>query len=182
MKEESDSGAAAVRTAVPRRRWVWVALLPVLLVAGFFAWRMWWPLQPEEPLRAVELVTVPGVKSCPSFSPDGDHVTFAWSGPRQDNFDIYVQQIGAGPPLRLTTDPRHDYNPVWSPDGRWIAFLRSESLRFPRGGTILQTAESELLLIPPWAGRSANWPRSGWVKPTGIRRSLPGVPTATVWS
>jgi len=152
VKEESDSGAAAMLTAPPRRRWVWAALLPVLLVAGFFAWRMWWSPQPEEPLRAVELVTVPGLKSSPSFSPDGDHVAFAWNGPKQDNFDIYVQQIGAGPPLRLTTDPRNDYNPVWSPDGRWIAFLRSESLGSPRGGIILQTAKSELRLIPPLGG------------------------------
>ena len=112
VKEESDSGAAALKAAAPpRRRWVWAALLPVLLVAGFFAWRMWWPPQPEEPLRAVELVTVPGVKSSPSFSPDGDHVAFAWNGPKQDNFDIYVQQIGAGPPLRLTTDSAHRLRP-----------------------------------------------------------------------
>ena len=152
VKEESDSGAAAMLTTPPRRRWVWAALLPVLLVAGFFAWRMWWPPQPEEPLRAVELVTVPGLKSSPSFSPDGDHVAFAWNGPKQDNFDIYVQQIGAGPPLRLTTDPRSDYNPAWSPDGRWIAFLRSESLGSLRGGTVLQTGRSELRLIPPLGG------------------------------
>jgi serine/threonine protein kinase/Tol biopolymer transport system component len=153
VKEESDSGAAAMKAATtPRRRWVWAALLPVLLVVGFFAWRMWWPGQPEEPLRAVELVTVPGLKSSPSFSPDGDHVAFAWNGPKQDNFDIYVQQIGAGSPLRLTTDPRSDYNPAWSPDGRWIAFLRSESLGSPREGTILQTGRSELRLIPPLGG------------------------------
>ena len=28
--------------------------------------------------------------------------------------------------LRLTTDAGNDYSPVWSPDGRWIAFLRGE--------------------------------------------------------
>ena len=53
-----------------------------------------------------------------------------------------MQQIGAGSPLRLTTDPSNDYNPVWSPDGRWIAFLRSQS----EGG------KSELRLIPPLGG------------------------------
>ena len=40
----------------------------------------------------------------PSFSPDGNHVAFTWTGPKQDNADVYVQQIGAGSPLRLTTD------------------------------------------------------------------------------
>ena len=153
VKEESDSGAATLQVAPPPKRLVGWAVLLVVLVAGFVAWRILRPSQPGEPARAAEFVTVPGIKSSPSFSPDGDHVAFAWNGPKQDNFDIYVQQIGAGPPLRLTTDPRHDYSPAWSPDGRWIAFLRSESpVGFPRRETLLQTANSELLLIPPLGG------------------------------
>jgi len=37
-----------------------------------------------------------------------------------------VKLIGTdGPPLQLTTGPSWDYNPVWSPDGRFIAFLRN---------------------------------------------------------
>jgi Tol biopolymer transport system component len=77
----------------------------------------------------------------PSFSPEGNQVAFSWNGKNQDNTDIWVQQIGSsGAPLRLTTDSANDYNPVWSPDGRWIAFLRGES------------AGSELRLIPPLGG------------------------------
>jgi Tol biopolymer transport system component len=38
--------------------------------------------------------------------------------------DIYVKQTGAGTPLQLTKGPAHDTNPAWSPDGRYIAFLR----------------------------------------------------------
>ena len=33
--------------------------------------------------------------------------------------------IGAGTPLRLTTDPADDQSPAWSPDGRHVAFIRS---------------------------------------------------------
>jgi Tol biopolymer transport system component len=96
---------------------------------------------------------------------------------RQDNPDIYVQQVGSGSPFRLTTDPSNDYNPVWSPDGRWIAFLRTESpsLSMPVG-------KSELRLIPPLGGPSAYWPRSGYAKPMSFRRTLHGVRTAVVWS
>ena len=51
-------------------------------------------------------------------------IAFAWNGEGQDNFDIYRKLIGAGEPLRLTRDPADDESPAWSPDGRFIAFLR----------------------------------------------------------
>jgi eukaryotic-like serine/threonine-protein kinase len=123
------------------RRWAWAGLLPALLVAGFLAWRAWRAPESTEPLRAVPLTTLPGLARYPSLSPDGNHVAFTWSGAKQDNPDIYVQQIGAGQPYRLTTDPSNDYNPVWSPDGRSIAFLRGQ----------LQ-GKSELRLIAPLGG------------------------------
>jgi Tol biopolymer transport system component len=69
-------------------------------------------------------------------------VAFAWTGPKQDNQDIYVHQIGAGAPLRLTTDPAEDRGASWSPDGRAIAFLRP-------GKDGLKT---EVRLIPPLGG------------------------------
>ncbi len=137
-------GAMAARPS-PRRRWAW-ALIPLLPAAGFLAWRSIPAPEPTEPLRAVALTTFPGAELYPSFSPDGNHVAFTWTGPKQDNTDVYVQQIGAGSPLRLTTSPQVDYNPVWSPDGRWIAFLRGEPSR------PLARSHRELRLIPPLGG------------------------------
>ncbi len=144
---QEESGSAKRVRAPSRWRWAWAASVPVLLVAGYFAWQALLEPQPTEPLRAVALTTFPGAELYPSFSPDGNHVAFTWTGPKQDNPDIYVQQIGAGSPLRLTTDPRSDYNPVWSPDGRWIAFLRGESSSLQP-----QRGKSELRLIPPLGG------------------------------
>ena len=123
-------------------RWAWSALLPLLLVAGFFAWRAWRATENAEPFRAVPLTSLTGAKRYPSFSPDGNHLAFTWTGPKQDNQDVYVQQIGSDSQLRLTSDPRIDYNPVWSPDGRWIAFLRRQ----------WEAGTSEVRLIPPLAG------------------------------
>jgi Tol biopolymer transport system component len=54
-------------------------------------------------------------------------MAFSAAGP-DGNIDIYVQQIGAGNPLRLTTDPAPDWSPVFSPDGRYIAFTRKGTL------------------------------------------------------
>jgi eukaryotic-like serine/threonine-protein kinase len=118
------------------------AALAVLLVAGYAAWLIWRTPQMVEPLRAVALTTFPGQELYPSISPDGKQVAFSWNGPKQDNFDIYIQIIGSGAPLQLTTHPERDYNAAWSPDGRWIAFLRANP----------QSSRSELRIVPPLRG------------------------------
>jgi serine/threonine protein kinase len=147
--EESRSDRRARAPARRRRAWALLSALPAaLLVAGYFAWQAWRGPDEKEPLRAVALTTFPGMEGYPSFSPDGNHVAFMWTGPKQDNPDIYVQMIGSGPPLRLTHDPRSDYDPAWSPDGRSIAFLRAE--RLPPGSA--EVGRSEMWLTPPLGG------------------------------
>jgi len=82
------------------------------------------------------------VEVSPSFSPDGNHVAFAWWDESRRNFDIFVKMVGGGDPVRLTRDPAHDFSPAWSPDGRFIAYLRTLS-PFKRG----------VFLVPPIGGR-----------------------------
>ncbi len=140
---QAESGTAP-RARPVRSLWKWVTagLVSLLLIAAFAGWHTLRPPADTQPLRAVPLITQPGMQRYPSISPDGNHVAFTWIGPKRDNPDIYVQQIGAGEPLRLTTDPGNDYNPVWSPDGRSIAFLRRQS----------DSEVSEVRLIPPLKG------------------------------
>ncbi len=128
VKEESESGVVERASAsVPRKtkRLPAYAVVAVLaLIAG--AGARW---QFSRGHKAVPAKTIPftsfGSEKSPAFSPDGKLIAFSWSGPNRDNWDIYVQQIGAGSPLRLTTDPGFDSSPVFSPDGRYIAFTRN---------------------------------------------------------
>jgi Tol biopolymer transport system component/predicted Ser/Thr protein kinase len=148
LKEESDSGTLQVTPAVqqqPGRQRVWAAvLLAVFALGAGTLWFMRSPSKtPEAAFNPIPLTTYPGHLGMPSFSPDGNQVAFHWNGEKQDNFDIYVKMIGTnGPPLRLTTDAAVDHSPAWSPDGRFVAFLRVQ----PSG-------KDALLLIPAIGGQ-----------------------------
>jgi len=70
-------------------------------------------------------VTSVGEKYSPSLSPDGKQLAYAWNGGAGPNFSIYVKPVGTEGSLRLTSQrDAIDFNPVWSPDGGYIAFCR----------------------------------------------------------
>ena len=50
------------------------------------------------------------------ISPQGDKIAFAYKG------DIYVVDVDGGLARQITTSTAYDYNPVWSNDGKNIAF------------------------------------------------------------
>ncbi|HVQ43314.1 MAG TPA: hypothetical protein VMS54_13935 [Vicinamibacterales bacterium] len=49
---------------------------------------------------------------------------FEWTGEGRSNRDIYLQVVGSSDPRPLTTDPADDVAPMWSSDGRQIAYVR----------------------------------------------------------
>jgi DNA-binding winged helix-turn-helix (wHTH) protein len=70
------------------------------------------------------VVTNIGEKYTPTLSSDGQHLAFVWNGGAGPHFSLYVKVVGTEESLRLTRQASLDFNPVWSPDGRYIAFCR----------------------------------------------------------
>jgi Tol biopolymer transport system component/predicted Ser/Thr protein kinase len=128
VKEESESGtsqgAPVVAPRKPKRLPGFAAVAMLGLIGAAGAWWQFSRGHNPAPSRTTPFTSF-GSEVYPAFSPDGKLIAFSWSGPNRDNWDIYVQQIGAGSPLRLTTDPGADLSPVFSPDGRYIAFTRN---------------------------------------------------------
>ena len=52
----------------------------------------------------------------PALSPDGKTIVFSYKG------DLYKVPASGGEAYPLTIHEAHDYQPVWSRDGKWIAF------------------------------------------------------------
>jgi len=68
------------------------------------------------------LVSVGGDASSPSWSPNGLFITYHWSVTETGTYDIYVIEIATGRIIQMTHDARRNEHPVWSPDGRHVAF------------------------------------------------------------
>ena len=118
-------------TAAPRARRIGrlaiagLAIAVLALAAYLGGWVRPQPPDQTASLSApIPLTAYPGREIHPSFSPGGEQITFTWEGPDRDNWDIYVKRVGEERADRLTDDPADDFNSVWSPDGRRIAFIR----------------------------------------------------------
>lgn len=116
-----------------------------------------------EPGSTTPLTTAVGLEDRAAFSPDGRR--FAFASDALGQMDIWVQQVAAGPPVVLTQDNSgYDGNPVWSPDGEWIAFVSDRN----GGGLFVMTALGgalrQLAVVPfsPSVESIASTPTLAW--------------------
>src|SRR6266849_1313646 len=94
--------------------------LAALLVAGTTA------AQGKHPITVEDMWAVKRVGP-PSLSPDGRwaavEVTSYDMKENNSTSDIWLLATDGSAHRRLTTHPARDSAPLWSPDGKWIAFL-----------------------------------------------------------
>ncbi len=127
LKEDSESGrlkAAAAPAGRKKHRAAFLAGgLAVVVLIIIFAAKLFSP----KPAGPVEYEITPltfdsGMTAFPAVSPDGSLMAYTSDREGDGNFDIWVQQVSGGRPLRLTDHPADDWFPSFSPDGSKIAF------------------------------------------------------------
>ncbi|MGH9838843.1 MAG: winged helix-turn-helix domain-containing protein [Blastocatellia bacterium] len=151
---------------------LWPTTVALVGIGFWIAWTIYGHVPILTPtLKLTPFTTFPGLETAPALSPDGERVAFVWNGAGGDNFDIYVKPVisrngGDEVPFRLTTDASRDGDPVWSPNGREIAFLRrgaegGEFLAAPaQGGRERRLAEASSPRHEGW-GRNLDWSPDG---------------------
>ena len=72
--------------------------------------------------KTMESLGAPADQSNPRISPDGKRVAVNIIDPQTGNMDVWIHESSGGIATRFTSDPAFDALPVWSPDGRQIAF------------------------------------------------------------
>jgi Tol biopolymer transport system component len=135
-------------------------LAAVLLIAGGLGWRLTQRTGVARSLNVTPVTSYPGLELHPAFAPDGNHLAFVWDGERQDNLDIYVKIVGSDRSLRLTFDEARDFRPAWSPDGRWIAFLRRMAGGYAAILTVPATGGSERRVAIVYPGFFGDYDRA----------------------
>jgi Tol biopolymer transport system component/DNA-binding winged helix-turn-helix (wHTH) protein len=120
-------GQSSVGTQLPQRTWalrlaLFFGVCVLLAGAGLFLYRK--QQQHAVPERTLTRITFDdGLQIGATWSPDGRFL--AYSSDRGGKFDIWVQQISGGDPVKITKGPANNWQPDWSPDGKYIAY-RSE--------------------------------------------------------
>ena len=171
---ERDSPTRASKRKAGRRRpllWSAGAALAIMAVVIVALWRPK-PSYPEAALTAIPLTAYPGFESGATFSPDGEQVAFSWCEhegsptylPEYVNVcSIYVKEIGVEPPFRLTDSRAKDVSPAWSPDGRWIAFVRLTSPKKFAAVLVPQRGGRERILYEQDVTGSPDMPLGGYL-------------------
>src|SRR5262245_59898219 len=112
----------------------------------------------------------------PDISPDGKQVAFSYLG------DIWVVETIGGVARPVTLHEAHEINPVFSPDGRWIAFSSNRHGSYDVFVTSAYGGKPRRLTFDSAADMVCGWSPDGKSVLFASSRSTAYPSSATLWS
>src|SRR5262245_9573863 len=73
--------------------------------------------------KAVGTIGQPGLFGQTRLSPDGKRLVAVKNDPQTGNNDIWVYDVATGKGTQITKDNQPDNSPIWSPDGKQVAYV-----------------------------------------------------------
>jgi TolB protein len=107
---------------------------------------------------ARKLTKNPAIDTTPSYSPDGDYITF--SSDRSGSQQIYIMTRDGYSLKRLSKGSGSYSKPVWSPDGKMIAYTKIQAGQFYIG-VMSFDGSSERILSSGYLVEGAKWSPNG---------------------
>jgi eukaryotic-like serine/threonine-protein kinase len=205
----ATEAVAPPKAITPRRRWG--GLVPGLAaVVALTVSALWYQRRDQVASfptigRTSQVTRDPALELDPALSPDGSMIAYALGTPTK--LQVYVQPVAGGRPIALTTDSAGSFRaPVWSPDGRSIAFQGKDGVWVvpSGGGAARRLVQIDTALLPMGSGSMSAvtglaWSRDGTrlaytslesilnlisVAPGGetVRLATPTGPSLPAWS
>jgi TolB protein len=104
------------------------------------------------------LTTGEGDAVNPAWSPDGQHIVFAWTrGFEPGNFNIFIMDVASRDVVQLTHGAGRNENPSWAPDGVHLVFSSTRGGRtqiytsLANGGSVQQLTTQGNNEKPVWS-------------------------------
>ncbi len=144
---------------------IWSSILPHFRPDGsaivFSRSKLGWDVYRMNPDGSgATALTGKGGNCRPDWAPDGMRIAYV-SDVADGKGDVWVMNANGGGKKRITPgDDSYDYNPAWSPDGRWIVYeTATGSKRGPWSLAIIPAeGGTPILLSPPGADdRYPDW-------------------------
>lgn len=107
-------------------RWVGAAAVLLLVAFAGIAFRAAWRAPGPQFGAPVPLTRLPGSEYQPAISRDGTKVAFVWDQEGKKGAAIYVKGPEDDEARRISPSEHVHDSPAWSPDGKYIAYLRQE--------------------------------------------------------
>src|SRR5713101_3252609 len=94
----------------------------------------------------------------PQVSPDGSRVAFVKVSvnEKKDGYDtsLWSVSLQVGDAPRRITSGNHDASPRWSPDGKWLVFVRTPDAEPQAGPGAARNSSPQLYILPTSGGES----------------------------